>query len=330
MQQHVQVEAHMADHEFQLDELPDDVLKAVFQQLSTYARRNLCLVSRKWQRLVAQSWDDITISLHGASYHNVARSQLDWLLLQQLQNLQQLSLALKGVHLSGTDGHHLLKPLLDVLQQEGLPKLHTLRLQSLAAGTSLPGPLCHSRLKSLYLDIFALTDAIQCPQLLELTLCTVSMPGPSFFSETALQPLTQLKKLQLWFKQCNSDHRSACFSASWIITLGLSHLHALQYAKMVLPRSSTSIADIFELPVDIYVWQLPVFPPELSHLELHCQGLDLAGQTVLTALKKLPNLFVLFENLTDVESASQELSDLGRQGYIMVGDGPFGSEFDSI
>ena len=269
----------MTDREFQLDELPDDALKAIIQQLSTYTRRDLCLVSRKWRRLIAESWDAIAISLQGANYLDSASFQLKWLLSLQLQQLQKLSLALKGVELSGIEVDYLLGPLLDVLEQGGFPQLQSLYL---AADMSLPGPLCHNSLQFLWLDVYALTAAIECPQLLQLRLCTVSMPGPPLFSEEALKPLQQLTKLLLRFHACFLDDPNA----SWFVTNGLSYLSALQHAGIVLPTS-----------VNMAMLRQPVFPTQLSHLELYCNELTLSADAVI-ALTKVPNLCIQYLSLT--------------------------------
>lgn len=269
----------MTDREFQLDELPDDALKAIIQQLSTYTRRDLCLVSRKWRRLIAESWNTIAISLQGANYLDSASFQLKWLLSLQLQQLQKLTLALKGVELTGIEVDYLLGPLLDVLEQGGFPQLQTLYL---AADMSLPGPLCHNKLQSLILDVYALTAFIKCPQLVELSLCAVSMPGPTWFSEEALKPLQQLTKLQLSFHACFLDDPNA----SWFVTDGLSYLSALQHAVITLPRS-----------VNVAMLRQPVFPTQLSHLELYCYELVLRVDAV-KALITVPNLYIQHKSLT--------------------------------
>ncbi|KAL0030854.1 hypothetical protein WJX77_009885 [Trebouxia sp. C0004] len=134
----------------QLDDLPDDSLKQVFQQLSTNDRRIISLVQRKWQQLVAESWTRIDIRLGGTNYLDSASKQITWLLSLRLQRLHTLHLNLKGVELSGIAVDYLLFPFLDTLEQGAFSQLQTLHL---SADMSLPGPLIHHSLQHLQLDM---------------------------------------------------------------------------------------------------------------------------------------------------------------------------------
>ena len=245
-----------------LDELPDDTLKQIFQQMSTEERRAISRTSRKWQRLVAESWDVIDVRLGGTNYLDSASKQINWLLSLQLKRLVCLRLHLKGVELSGTGVDYLLGPLLDLLEQGAFPKLVALYL---AADMSLPGSLVHSGLQHLYLDMYALTAHIQCPQLQTLFLHTVSMPGPTLFSEEALgqRRFQELTKMHLVFNASYLDEPNA----SWFILEGLSLLTSLRHVGLDFPQS-----------IDIDLSKLPVFPANLTYLEVRCGEMHTSKQ----------------------------------------------------
>lgn len=237
-----------------LNELPDDVLKQIFQQLSTEERRAISRTSRKWQRLIAESWNVIDVRLGGSNYLDSASKQIKWLLSLRLKGLACLRLHLKGVELSGIGVDYLLGPLLDLLEQGAFPVLTTLYL---AADMSLPGALIHSGLQHLRLDIYALTATIQCPQLQTLFLRTVSMPGPTLFSKEALGQtgFQELIKMHLVFDVSYLDEPNA----AWFVQEGLGLLTSLRHAILDFPKS-----------IDIDLSKLPIFPPNLDYLELHC------------------------------------------------------------
>ena len=237
-----------------LDELPDDALKQIFQQLSTEERRVISRTSRKWQRLIAESWDLIDIRLGGTNYLDSASKQIKWLLSLQLKRLACLRLHLKGVELSGIGVDYLLGPLLDLLEQGAFPELMTLHL---AADMSLPGSLIHKGLQHLHLNIYALTATIQCPQLQTLFLRTVSMPGPTLFSKEALGQtrFQKLTDMHLVFDASYLDEPQA----SWFISEGLGLLTSLRHVNLSFPEG-----------IDIDLTNLPVFPANLTYLELRC------------------------------------------------------------
>ena len=237
-----------------LDDLPDDALKQIFQQLSTEERRAISRTSRKWQRLIAESWNVIDVRLGGTNYLDSASKQIKWLLSLQLKRLACLRLYLKGVELSGIGVDYLLGPLLDMLEQGAFPELTTLYL---AADMSLPGSLIHSGLKHLHLDMYALTATIQCPQLQTLHLRTVSMPGPTLFSEETLHQsgFQKLKRMHLEFYVNYLDEPYA----SWFVLEGLGLLTSLQHLVLDFPLS-----------IDIDLSKVPVLPVDLTYLELHC------------------------------------------------------------
>ena len=239
-----------------VNHLPDDTLQHIFRQLSTEERRTISSTCRKWQRLVAQSWVLIDIRLGGANYLDSAGKQIKWLLGLQLHHLKRLNLHLKELELSGIGVDYLLGPLLDLLEQGAFPELATLLLE---ADISLPGPLVHKQLKHLHLDMYALTATVQCPQLQTLHVGTVSMPGPTIFSEEALSVFQQLNSLHLVFQISYLDEPNA----SWFIMEGLGMLTCLEHVVLNFPQG-----------VDVHLTQAPAFPPRLTHLELRCRKLE--------------------------------------------------------
>ena len=251
-----------------LHDLPDDALKYVLQKLPTDDRRTASLTNHKWQRLVAESWTGINIQLGGTNYLDSASKQIKWLLSLQLQRLHTLHLNLKGVELSGIAVDYLLFPLLDTFEQGAFSQLRTLHL---SADMSLPGPLVHSSLQNLYLDMYALTAKVQCPQLLALRIHTISMPGPTLFSSEALSGFPLLNKLHLSFQACYLEYECV----SWFLVSGLSMLVTLEQL-------------IFELPdaVSVNLPVAPDFPVSLAHLEMHCHALDISPDA-LTAMDQL-------------------------------------------
>ena len=303
-----------------LDDLPGDALKRVFQQLSTYERRTASLVSHKWRELIAESWDAIEIRLGGANYLDSASFQIRWLLSLHLQQLRRLCLFLKGVELSGIAVDYLLGPLLDMLEQGRLPQLHTFWL---TADMSLPGPLHHSTLQYLFLDIYALTATLHCPQLLELKICTVSMPGPTLFSKDALRPMQQLSRLHLSFQACYVDSPDI----GWLVTDGLGLLSALQHAVFIFPKS-----------FDVFVLRKPAFSPTLAHLEIKCRFL-LAKPDALLEMMRLPACLLMFARLGTEDTRvvddftcifmSERLLEkkmIRGPNFIQISDGPFECE----
>lgn len=264
--------------ELRLDDLPDDTLKHVFHYLSTDARRTISRTSHKWQRLVADCWNFIDIRLGGTNYLDSASLQIKWLLSLRLQHLQSLQLNLKGVELSGVAVDYLLGPFLDVLEQGSFLQLKAL---DLAADMSLPGPLIHAHLQHLQLDMYALTAVIQCPQLLTLTVRTVSMPGPTLFSREALLVFQQLQKLQLTFQSCYFDDPKA----TWFVLEGLHILTALQHVTLKLPNT-----------IHVDLTHMPALPVALTHLELDCSEISLSTATI-SAVDKLDNCLLISQQI---------------------------------
>lgn len=195
----------------------------------------------------------IGVRLGGTNYLDSPSKQIKWLLSLQLKRLACLRLYLKGVELSGIGVDYLLGPLLDMLEQGAFPELTTLYL---AAGMSLPGSLIHSGSQHLHLDMYALTATIQCPQLHTLLLRTVSMPGPTLFSKEALiqAGFQKLKRMHLDFYTNYLDEPCA----SWFVLEGLGLLTSLQHLVLGFPLS-----------IDIDLSKRPVFPADLTYLELH-------------------------------------------------------------
>ena len=239
-----------------IDDLPDDALKQIFQRLSTDDRRAISSTSHKWRRLVAESWTVVEVRLGGSNYLDSASKQIKWLLSLQLEHIACLRLDLKGVELSGTGVDYLLGPLLDLLEQGAFPELTTLYL---AADMSLPGSLSHTGLQDLHLDMYALTATIQCPQLHTLFVRTVSMPGPTLFSKEVLAVYQKLKQLHLSFEASYVDEPHA----SWFMLDGLSLLTSLQHVVLDFPQGT-----------DIHLSKVPVFPEDLTFLQLRCGRMD--------------------------------------------------------
>ena len=79
-----------------LEDLNEDALKRILQCLPTDQRRTLSTASKKWQRLISESWVDIDLHLGGKNYLDSASKQNTWLLSLQLQQLQTLRLHFKG------------------------------------------------------------------------------------------------------------------------------------------------------------------------------------------------------------------------------------------
>lgn len=237
-----------------LEDLPDDALKHIFQNLSTEERRGISRTSRKWQRLIAESWTMIDLRLGGTNYLDSASKQIKWLTSLQVGHLACLRLHLKGVELSGIGVDYLLGPLLDLLEQGAFPELTTLYL---AADMSLPGSLIHNGLQHLHLDIYALTATVHCPQLQTFFLRTVSMPGPTLFCKEALiqAGFQKLTKIELAFDANYLDESYA----SWFVLHGLGLLPSLQHVFLRFPQSIT-----------IALSEVPVFPAHFTFLELYC------------------------------------------------------------
>lgn len=237
-----------------LDDLPDDALQHIFQHLSTEDRRGISRTSRKWQRLIAESWTVVDLRLGGTNYLDSASKQIKWLTSLQVGHLACLRLHLKGVELSGIGVDYLLGPLLDLLEQGAFHELTTLYL---AADMSLPGSLIHSGLQHLHLDLYALTATIQCPQLQTLLLRTVSMPGPTLFCKEALiqAGFQKLTRIDLAFESNYLDESHA----SWFVLHGLGLLPSLRQVFLNFPQS-----------VAIAVNEVPVLPAHFGLLELHC------------------------------------------------------------
>lgn len=295
--------------EMQLDDLPNDALKRVFQQLSTNDRRIISLTKRKWQQLVAESWTRIDIRLGGTNYLDSASKQITWLLSLRLQRLHTLHLNLKGVELSGIAVDYLLFPFLDTLEQGAFSQLQTLHL---SADMSLPGPLIHHSLQHLHLDMYALTAKIQCPKLSTLKIHATSMPGPTLFSPEALQEFEQLRTLHVSFQTSYLDDHNV----SWFVLEGLSILRTLEQLILDLPDS-----------VFINLALTPVLPTALAHLEIRCHRLEISAEA-LAAIGKLRvcllRSFVLCVSPEVNAKFERHLCDDVPEGFkLQFGTGPF-------
>ena len=74
----------------QLEDLPDLALKEVLQNLSTDHRRRLSCTSRRFRRLIGESWTHIRIALEGSNLVDSANLQLKWLLARDVFRLEKL------------------------------------------------------------------------------------------------------------------------------------------------------------------------------------------------------------------------------------------------
>lgn len=256
-----------------IEDLPGDVLKRILQCLSTDQRRTLSSVSKKWQRLITDSWIELALSVGGKNYLDSANKQIQWVLQLNLQQLQVLHLDFKGFELSGISVDYLLGPLLDLLEQGKFSQLENFEL---VADLSLPDDLVSDTIRFLVLDVYALTTYIRCPSLQSLKLTTVSMPGPTLFSAEALQAWQELETLDFAFRTCYLDDAPG----SWFLAEGLYILHKLQHAVIAFP---------VKLGVQVSQAQLCA---ALQHLEVSCRSLVLSLQAA-TALSKLQNVLLV-------------------------------------
>ena len=74
----------------QLEDLPDLALKEVLQKVSTDQRRRLSCTSRRFRRLIGESWTHISIALEGSNLVDSANLQLKWLLARDVFRLEKL------------------------------------------------------------------------------------------------------------------------------------------------------------------------------------------------------------------------------------------------
>ena len=266
----------------QLDDLSEDALTQILQRLSTDQRRSLAIVSKKWQRLITDSWVWLHLRVEGKNLLDSANKQIQWTLhTLHLQRLQVLQLDFKGFELSGISVDYLLGPLLELLEQGRFSELHSF---TLAADMSLPDDLVSDTIQHLTLDVYALTTYIRCPQLQSLKLTTVSMPGPTFFSTEALETWQQLQTLDLQFRTCYLDDAPA----SWFLAEGLHILSSLQQAVIAFPVK-------LRVPVP-----QAEFCDALKHLEVSCRSLVLSFMAA-ASLSRLQNLLLVCNGMCVVE-----------------------------
>ena len=74
----------------QLEDLPDLALKEVLQNINTDQRRRLSCTSRRFRRLIGESWTHISIALEGSNLVDSANLQLKWLLARDVSRLEML------------------------------------------------------------------------------------------------------------------------------------------------------------------------------------------------------------------------------------------------
>ena len=74
----------------QLEDLPDLALKEILQNINTDQRRRLSCTSRRFRRLIGESWTHISIALEGSNLVDSANLQLKWLLARDVSRLEML------------------------------------------------------------------------------------------------------------------------------------------------------------------------------------------------------------------------------------------------
>lgn len=303
-----------------LEDLNEDSLKRILECLSTDQRRTLSRASKKWQRLIAESWVDIDLRLGGKNYLDSASKQITWLQSLHLQQLQTLRLHFKGFELSGISVDYLVGPLLELFEQGRFAQLHTFQL---GADMSLPDELVSTTVQDLALDVYALTAHIKCPHLTKLNLKTVSMPGPTFFSTIALQDWQHLVRLELAFRTCYLDDSQA----AWFITNGLCILRDLQEVVVAFPSK-----------LNIHLPDKPCFGNALRHLEISCKNM-FVSVAAAQGLSMVQNLLLVccglcvIPDFAHANPAEREVLD--QQGFavtpclssvgtkVQCGTGPF-------